>query len=477
MDDKTFQSLFQKCGDVTFQHISLSGYTILFAFCQGMVKTEMIDSIIFVRLKNFLEQYKIITQEEIQEYFPVSGLTLVENKEQIISNVFSGKLVVLIEKSNVIFSVDISSVPNRKPEETKTEVTVQGPRDNFIEDLTTNVALIRKRLRTNSLCIEYLEIGKRSKTKVGIFYINDIADQTILKEIRKKLQSVNTDGIFSGNQLKELFDDDPYNIFPRGQFTGRPDFVVHSLLSGRFSILIDGVAYAIVAPGNLFFLLKSAEDTENTYIYNSFERMMRIVGLVISTFLPGFWVALTSFHQNQIPFTLLATVVESRRGIPLPSVLEAVLMMLLFELFREAGMRLPLPVGQTLSVVGGLIIGDAAIRAGLTSASMLVIIGASTVATFTLSNQSLIGTLTLLRFFVLFPSGMFGLPGFFTALFCILLYMARIRTFGVPFLELATRINVSNILHAIFRLPAKANNQRPRALTPKDKTRSGGKKG
>ncbi|WP_416826338.1 spore germination protein [Ectobacillus polymachus] len=478
MDEKKFRSLFQKCGDVIIQNVSFSGYQILFAFCQGMVKKEMLDSVIFIKLKNFIEDYKDISKEVIQEYFPVTGLEWVDNKDKIMSAIFSGKAVVVIEEINSVFSIDIANIPNRKPEETKTEVTIQGPRDNFIEDLTINIGLIRKRLRTTSLCVESLEIGKRSKTKVAVLYIQDIADQSILKQLMKKLQSVDIDSIYSGNQLKELIDDRPFAIFPQSLYTGRPDFVVQSLLSGRFSVLIDGVAYSILTPANLFFTLKTGEDSETSYLYNSFERTMRIVGLVFSTLLPGFWVAITSFHQNQIPFTLLATLVESRKGVPLPSALEAILMLLLFELFREAGLRMPLPIGQTLSVVGGLIIGDAAIRAGLTSALMLVVIGASTVATFTLANQALIGTVSLLRFGVLLFSGLFGFPGFFIALFFILLYLARIRTFGVPYLEIATRISFRNIVHEIFRLPAKVNTIRPHAFTPKsnDNTRTGRKK-
>ncbi|BAU29692.1 GerA spore germination protein [Aneurinibacillus soli] len=473
MNEQTLRGLFHKCEDITFQRFHFDQHVVLFIYCQGMVKNDSINTVILGRLHQFFQHESTVSKNTIQARLHVSGLQEIKTKEQAIDAVFSGKLLVAFMQANVLFAIDIADVPQRQPEETKTEVTINGPRDDFIEDITVNVALIRKRLRTTTLSYERFIVGKRTKTTVGVLYMSDIASPAILQQIKERLQAIDVDGIHSGNQLQELLNDHPYTLFPRYQYTGRPDFAVQGLLSGRFLILVDGIAYVIIAPANLFLLLKAGEDNEYTFLYNSFERVMRIFGVLAATLLPGFWVALTSFHQNQIPLTLLATVVESRRGVPLPSGLEAILMLLLFELFREAGMRLPMAIGQTLSVVGGLIMGDAAIRAGLTSPAMLVIIGASSVSTFTLVNQPLIGTITLLRFFILILSSIFGFPGFFSASFFILLYVARIRTFGAPYLGLATRVNVQNILRAVFRLPAQKYTHRPSALDPQDPTRTG----
>ncbi|WCN37474.1 spore germination protein [Aneurinibacillus uraniidurans] len=471
MDEQEIRGLFAKCYDVQLRDVFFLDNPVLLVYCPAMINGEILNTLIFERLDVFFRQNQELTADIVQKELHVPDLQSINNKDQATADVFSGKLLLVFKREKWVFSTDISHVPQRNPEETKTEVSIKGPRDDFIEDIAINVALIRKRLRTDTLCYEQVEIGRRTRTKVGILYMDDIASKEILQQIQDKLHAIDIDGIYSGNQLHELITENPYPFFPKYQYTGRPDFAVQSLLSGRFLLLVDGVSYVMIIPTNLFLLLKTGEDTEYTFAYNSFERIMRIAGLAAATFLPGFWVALTAFHQNQLPFTLLATVVEARRGVPLPSGLEAVLMLILFELFREAGMRLPLAIGQTLSVVGGLIIGDAAIRAGLTSPAMLVIIGASTVATFTLANQSLVGTITLLRFFVLSFAAALGFFGYFLSVYFIFLYVANIRTFGVPYLELATRLNTMNILKAIFRLPAQKFFSRPRTLDPRDPTR------
>jgi hypothetical protein len=476
MNEAFLHSLFEKCKDVKFQSVHVNEHSLQLIFCEGMINSDEFNSVILVKLENFLHQQQKLSAEVIQQGLLVPGLQPIENTEKVVSEVFSGKLLLFFSQPELTFSTDIAKMPRRKPEESKTEAAIKGPRDNFIEDLTVNVSLIRKRLRTNTLCYEQYEVGRRTHTRIGVLYINDIANQEILKQIKEKLNAIDVDGLYSGIQINEFLNDTPFAFIPRYQYTGRPEFAVQGLLSGRFIILIDGVPYAIIIPSNLGLMLKTAEDTETSFLYNSFERLMRVVGLSISTFLPGFWVALTAFHQNQIPMTFLATIVESRRGVPLPSGLEAFLMIFLFELFREAGMRLPLAIGQTLSVVGGLIIGDAAIRAGLTNPSMLVVIGASTVATFTQGNQSVVGTISLLRIFVLFCSSILGLFGFFISLYIILFNVARIRTFGVPYLMEATRVNLINLLKTYFRLPAQKDLSRPKGLDPLDAAKQGRRK-
>ncbi len=312
----------------------------------------------------------------------------VKTQETMFADIYCGKLLIFFNEYNYLFSTNISHRPQRTPEETATEITINGPRDNFIEDISVNVALIRKRLRTNSLHIKKFQVGKRSLTEVALLYIDDIASPDMVKDVSKKIRKLDVDGIYSGNQFMELIEKfSPF--FPRHHYSGRPDFSVQCLLKGRLIIIIDGISYAIITPINAFLLLKTAEDSENTSAFASFERVLRIAGIFSATLLPGFWVAITTYHQDQIPLILLATVVESRRGIPLPTALEAILMLLLFELFKEAGMRMPAAAGGTLSVLGALIIGDAAIRAGLTSPAMLVIIAGSSIATFTLVNHSL----------------------------------------------------------------------------------------
>jgi spore germination protein KA len=475
LNEQSLSQLFKKCTDVKFVSFNYNEHRVVLFYCIGLISTEILYRNIPETLEAFFQTLEVKpTKEDILKGIHLPSFDEVTDSNQVIKDIFAGKLFIDFGIEGSVFSVDICDRPQRNPEETKTEMSLMGPRDNFIEDITINMALIRKRLRTTSLISEPFEIGERTKTKVALLYMEDIANDEFLTQLRNKLNSIVVDGLFSGTQLEELLNDQWFTMFPRYYYTGRPDFAAQSLLNGRFIILIDGISLAYLTPINLFYLLKSSEDKEYAFAYNSFERIIRIVGLLVATFLPGIWIALTAFHQNQLPLTFLATVVESRRGVPLSTTAEVLLMLLLFELFKEAGLRLPMAVGQTLSVIGGLIIGDAAIRAGLTSPATLVVIAGSSVATFTLINQSLVGTVSLVRFFVIIFVSLFGFLGLFISLFFILVYLAKIRTFGVPYLEMATRINFMNILRTIIRIPEQKNFKRPSMLNPKDPTRRDG---
>ncbi|SDM51009.1 GerA spore germination protein [Fictibacillus solisalsi] len=475
INEEVLRTLLGKCEDIQFVPFFFNQQKVVLIYCEGLISNEMLYKVVPDRLEAFFNEVKgDPTEEDFAKRLHLPSVTTIKSKDQAVSEIFAGKLFIDAGLENTVLSIDISDKPQRNPEETKNELTVLGPRDNFIEDLTVNMALIRKRLRTPTLLTKSFEIGRRTRTKISLLYMEDISNKDILAQIMDKITTIDIDGIFSGTQLEELFNKSPYALFPRHAYTGRPDFAVQSLLNGRFIILIDGTSYAFITPINLFYLLKGSEDKETTYIYSSFERMIRIIGLSSAAFLPGFWVALTAFHQNQLPLTLLATVVESRRGVPLPTTLEAIFMLLLFELFREAGMRLPTGVGQTLSVIGGLIIGDAAIRAGLTSPAMLVVIAGSTIATFTLANQALIGTVSLIRFFVIICVSFLGFFGFFISIFFVLTYIGNIRTFGLPYFGLVTRIDLTNMLKSAFRLPETKKDKRPNMLNPQDSTRKEG---
>ncbi|MEC1770213.1 spore germination protein [Schinkia azotoformans] len=473
INEQKLKETFEQCSDVVFSTLQFNQHDVTLIYCLGLIDNEIFYKTILLRLEEYFKSSDELNNN-LANKLQLPSLRSVESLEKAENEIFSGKLLMYFKAINMLYSVNISNKPQRKPEETSLEISFKGPRDNFIEDIIVNHALIRKRLPTTSFISEQFKIGKRTKTKVFLLYMKDIANQNILKQIRSKMNDIDIDGLYSGAQLGELLNENPYAIFPRYSYTGRPDFAVQALLSGRFVILIDGVAYAILTPVTLFFLLKTAEDSETNYFYNAFERIIRVIALSAAILLPGFWVALTTFHQNQIPFTLLATIIEARKGVPLPTAMEAFLMLSLFEVFREAGMRLPLSIGQTFSVIGGLIIGDAAIRAGLTSPAMLVIIAGSTIATFTLVNQALIGIASLMRFLTVIIASLFGFLGLFASIYLFGIIIARIQSFDVPYLQVASRLSLKNAIKAFLKMPTQINTKRPSAVKPNDETNQGG---
>ena len=340
-NEQELRTIFKESEDVFFNsgmYRPGSPLEITLIGCQGMVDLDLLNHLVFERLHLFFEKYPSgqITKKDIVQSLHLPQLKEVKKKETMFADIYCGKVLILFNEYNYLFSTNISHRPQRTPEETATEITIKGPRDNFIEDISVNVALIRKRLRTNSLHIRKFQVGKRSLTEVALLYIDDIADPNMVEDLSKKIRKINVDGIYSGNQFMELIEkSSPF--FPRHHYSGRPDFSVQCLLKGRIIIIIDGVSYAIITPINAFLLLKTAEDSENTSAFASFERILRIAGLFTATLIPGFWVAITTYHQDQIPLILLATVVESRRGIPLPTALEAFLMLILFDFLKKQG--------------------------------------------------------------------------------------------------------------------------------------------
>ena len=469
---KSLQQLFENSADVKISMNTFNEQVVYFITCDKMVDEKFLHEIVVPRLQNVIQEAgNNFSCNNLTDHLHLPGLKEIAELKQAEVSVYKGSLLLFFEKEQCLFHVNIANRPNRNPEETKSEITIKGPRDNFIEDLSTNIALIRKRIPTRSLAVTKMVLGERSKTEVAILYFEDVADLQIFNEIKQKISTIDTDIVASGELVVNHVVKNN-SIFPQMDYTGRPDFAIQALARGRFIVLVEGVAYANIIPINLFFLVKTAEDNDFPAVFSSAERLLRIASLLIGTFLPGLWLALTTFHQNQLPFQLLATVVQANVGLPLPSALEMLLMVFLFELLREAGLRLPSIIGSTIGIVGGLIIGDAAIRAGITSPAMVVIIATSTIATYTLVNQSLVTAVSIVRLFTIFFASLFGLFGFIIALFIILLYLCNIRNFGVPYLNIGQELTWENISKTLLRRHSKSYTKRPNMLNPNDATRS-----
>lgn len=473
--EQNLQKMFPKSEDVFFDSRNYrpdDPLKITLIGCQGMIDVKLMNDLVIERLNLFFERFpeKRMTKEEVSNSLQLPQLEEVKKKEKMFEDIYSGKLLIFFNEYNYLFSTNIANLPQRKPEETASEIVIKGPRDNFIEDITINIALIRKRLRTNSLHLKKYKVGRRTLTEVALLYIEDIASPEMVADVAKRINNIDVDGIYSGNQFMELIEKSS-PLMPRHDYSGRPDYLVQCLLQGRIIIIIDGVAYAMILPINAFFLLKTAEDSENISVFSSFERLLRIAGIFAATLLPGFWVAITTFHQNQIPLIFLSTIVESRRGIPFPTAIEAILMLILFELFKEAGFRIPATAGGTLSVLGALIIGDAAIRAGLTSPAMLVIIAGSSIATFTLVNHSLMGAVSIARLGCILLSSILGMFGFLLTLYFLLIFICNIRILGVPFFGITANLNLRYMIKALIRIPSKLDTSRISPLISNDSTK------
>ncbi|MDQ0188384.1 spore germination protein [Alicyclobacillus cycloheptanicus] len=427
--------LFGDTQDVKIEHLTWrtagKRSEVTLVYCEGLCDLERLE-------RSILPQLRELTANEVRrttDLMPAQSLPFaakLDSYRQVIRHVFQGQLVVF--GIGHAFSVDIAKKPNRLPEDSKTEISLLGARDGFVEDLTTNIALVRKRLNTASLSVLKFEVGKFNSTSVGILFVKDACSEHIIEALKRHMASTDVISVESGPELVEMLNPSKYAFIPKYRVSGRPDFVAQCLRRGKFAILVDGEPLALLAPINLSFLMTAADDMYATFPFVTFERIIRAIAFIIALFVPGFYVGITALHPDEVPLAMLATLVNSRIGLPWPTPIEAFVMLMMFEIFKESGTHLPQPSGNILSTVGGLIIGDAAIRAGMASPALVVAISASAVALYAITNHALAGVVSILRLGVLLLSSFFGLFGFILACIFVVTYFAQIRSFGMPFL-------------------------------------------
>lgn len=480
MNEHNLNTFFAGSDDVIINShmIGESPMQILMAYCGGMVDSEAIYDIILPELKRTYEHTHFVHTSDIEKCISLQWTRMdlqdpAFGTELMSLRVFEGHMLICIPSLQTMWSIDISNIPTRTPEESTTEVSIRGARDGFIEPLAVNVALIRTRLRTNQLACNIELIGSRSATKVALMYIKNIANPELIEDVQDRLRKIETERILTANELEELLSPSKITLFPVTHYTGRPDFAAECLLNGRFILIVDGNPSAIIGPVNLFLLLKSPEDASFPFLPVNVGRMLRFLGLMITVFLPGFYIALTSFHMDQIPFPLVATISVGRMGLPMESGVEMFFIMLLMELFREAGVRLPSAIGQTLTVVGGLIIGDSAIRAGMVSPLMIVIIAVTVVAGATIVNQVMTSSVLILRFLCFVLGASLGIYGFILSLILFLIYLTDLKSFGIPYLTPLTPLHFKQAIASLFKLPKGLGKRRPVYLETQEPRKKG----
>ena len=445
------QSYFQNYADVHFINMEEKHHDIYAFYCVGMVDISQVNEY----YHSIIEYVQVREDALIDMDIELPPMEKVHSISRLIDRVFSGYFIVFSPHRNYFLAFELADVPKREPSESNTEVSIKGPKDGFTEEMNINTALIRKRLKSPYLFNENFEIGTLSKTAVSLIYLDDRVNKEMLSEVRSRLEQMETESLVSSGQLEQWLSNRTFSLFPLFDYIGRPDFAVECILRGRFIVIVDGSPMVLIGPNNVFVLLKSPEDIHYPYHTVAFQRIFRIIGFFIAVMLPGFWIAISAVNVDQLPFQLLNTVSLSREGLPIPLGLEAFFILGLFELLREAGIRMPKAVGQTVAIVGGLIIGDAAIRAGLASATMIVVVALTAVATFTLVNQSLTGTVSVLRIYIMLLGVFLGIYGVFLGLFSILFYLARLESFKVGYLEPISTLSFKDILSALLVNPFK----------------------
>ncbi|AJO19913.1 MAG: spore germination protein [Bacillus sp. (in: Bacteria)] len=380
----------------------------------------------------------------------------VTKEKDAINAIFKGKCLLLINGMNVIFALPTSEKKKRSLGVVDTENVVRGPKIGFIEDVDTNVALVRQRVPDQELTVEKIPLGKSKFKDATILYIQGKADDSIIKDLKKRLKKVQLDDIQDTGVLEELIEDNKYSPFPQIQNTERPDKVSSALFNGRIAIFVDYSPFALIVPASFGMVMQSPDDFYERWIATTLIRFLRFSSIFITLFLSAFYISLVSFHQGMLPTALAVTIASTRENVPFPPLLEALIMEVTIELLREAGLRLPNPLGQTIGLVGGVVIGQAAVEANIVSSVMVIIVSIIALASFTVPQYGMGLSFRVLRFISMVAAAVFGLYGIILCMLAIFTHLVRQRSFGIPYFNPNHFFSLKHTDEAIIRLPTKA---------------------
>lgn len=439
---------FADCGDIIFREFAAAeGETRLFlVYVDNMVSSAAIEESI---LTNIMNRYNASEAE--------NGLlhlmdTVIANRdmkrlytiEAAIESILVGDTLIFMQNSNFALCASTRSYPNRGVGQVETEMVIQGPKDAFTELLAFNLVLIRRRIRDTRLKVVLCSVGNRGKTDIGLMYFADLVRPEILSQVRKQLETLHTETILDSGYLEQLLEKRQFSPFPQLQMTERPDKAAAALLEGRIVLVVDNTPFVILLPVTLNLFFQAAEDYYERWEIMSLIRFLRYIAGFLSIALPGLYVALAFYHPQLLPTSLALKIAQTRQDIPFSVVCEVVLMELAFELIREAGIRLPSPVSSTIGIVGGLIIGSAAVDAGLVSPAVVIIAALTGICTFVIPNTSMVSGLRIGKYIVILLSAALGLFGFWTGLLLLLVHLAGLSSYGIPYLYPFCSSSVNN---------------------------------
>ena len=428
-------SLYEDCSDVVFRSF-LIGEKIKaeVIYIDGLVNVQELEASVLSPLMGNMEEDSANISSWMKEKLSVAKVTEVKTVDECIQFISIGNPVLLIEKESQGFALGLAQYEKRSIVEPESEATIKGPREGFIESIGVNIALVRRKIKSPNLKMVSMKIGRSTQTEVVMAYMKDLADETLVEEVHNRLSRIDIDGIFESQFIEELIEDAPTTPFPLIYSTERPDACAANLLEGRVGIFVDGTPFVLVAPATLLVLLQSSEDYYENWIYSTAIRWLRYVYFLLSLLLPSLYVAVLSYHQEMLPTRLIMSIASTRENVPFPSIVEALIMEITFEALREAGVRLPKQIGSSVSIVGALVIGQAAIQAGIVSPPMVMVVALTGIASFTVPAHNLGAALRLLRFPMILLAGTLGLLGVMIGILGILTHLCTLRTFGVPYL-------------------------------------------
>ncbi|WP_249435993.1 spore germination protein [Paenibacillus sp. Marseille-Q4541] len=462
-----------------FSNSSLSSKPLALIYIDGMVNIDTVNQMI---LEPLLQEKERINESPSpaqailfiqQRLLPVGNLSSLTEIKSSLSTILEGNLLLLVDGVNIALTANVTGYDKRSITEPTTQTVIRGPKEAFTESLRTGTSMIRRKIKNEHLRIEELKIGKQTQTSVAMIYLDGIANDLVVEEIRSRLSSIDTDSILESNYIEEFIQDSPRTPFPTIQNTERPDSLASGILEGQIGIMIEGTPFALLAPFTFFSFFQSSEDYYQRYDVASFLRILRFFAFCTSLLLPALFIAVTTFHQDMLPTALMISLASQREGVPFSALFEGILMELAFDILREASVRMPRAISSAISIVGALVLGQAAVEAGFISAAMVIIVSISAISNLVIPSQSLSNSIRLLRYVMMLAAGVLGLYGIMSLVAIILAHLLGLRSFGVPYLSPVAPLKPQELKDVLIRKPIWSLGKRPYFWSRKETKRQG----
>lgn len=461
---------FTNCPDVIWKNVYLDNNKEgCFIYVEGLVndnliQRDFISPIISMKYGDLLDLKKI-------QNIPTSSVFLTYDFDELLQNIMSGITIFIVDGINYAICCESKKSEKREISEPQTEKNVKGPHEGFIEDLNVNMSILRKIIRNNNLKFKTLKLGTTTNQTTAIAYIEGIANPQMIDTLYNKLSTINYDGLLAIGYIQQFITDFKKSPFPQYQATERPDRTTAALLEGRLVILLDMTPVVLILPVNFFAFLTAFDDYSTHWIFGSFLGGLRFLALIIAILLPALYIAIISFHYYMVPLSLLVSLAESRSRVFLPPILEALVMEITIEFIREAAVRLPTYIGTSVGIVGGIVIGQAAVQAGIVSDLLIIIVAVTAIASFVEPTYDMGLAIRFIRFIIMIFSSIFGIIGIIIGVSLIIANLIVLESLGQPYFQPIIPLKVKDLKDTIVRFPLNLLRRRPETSKPVDKKR------
>ncbi len=481
---KNLEVIRQKTGnssDIVIRPLKIghnSQIKIAILYIKGMVDNQSVkDFIIESIMNNQNLSEKLIPQDVLEvlteDVIAVGEIKVVSDWKKLLTALMAGETITLIDGISKGVCASTQGGQRRSVQESTTDVSIRGSKEAFNESIETNTAMVRRIINNTDLWVESINIGKITKTEVSIMYINGIAKNEIIEEVRKRLNKINIDGILESGYIEQLIEDQTNTTFPTIYHTERPDSVAGNLLEGKIAIFVNGTPFVLLVPALFIDFFQSVEDYYERFDISTAIRFLRTVIFFISLVGPAIYIAATTFHQEMIPTELAIIIAAQRESVPFPAFIEALIMEITFEILREAGIRMPKAMGSTISIVGALVIGQAAIQAGIVSPAMVIVVSLTAIASFATPSYAVAISARLVRFIFMVSAATFGFYGIILVFILLIVHLCSLRSFGVPYMSPLAPFIREEAGDTIFRRPIWAYKKRPRLISGQNRVSQG----